>query len=441
MRRRVYARQIATGFLVAPLLALELGCAPSVAESVGAGGASASSTMSSTASSSSQSSTGGGPGSSSSSTGGGNVRCDPATTDAVAFQINAQHTGAQLDSTFVPPLLKRWSVDLGGAVSYPLIAGGRVFVTVAAGEHNGTTLVALDLVTGTVVWGPIAIPSTLQWSNAAYDDGQVFVTDDDGLLQAFDAETGTVSWSFTLSTMGGPLVNSPPTAFAGVVYVSGDGFLDALDEESGALLWTTTIFNGNGSAPVIGDDAVFGAYFPEEMYRFAAQTGAEVWEHLGNQPENSTGGATPALCGGLLFTRGATDLLDGLILDTEDGAVRGTFPRGGTPAFSGTQSFFSSAGKLHARDIETMNPAWSFAGDGNLVSAPIVVGSNVYIGSTSGMLYALDAATGQDIWSDDVGAPIAATREPSAIAPLTGFAEADGFLVVPATNTLVAYSP
>ena len=48
----------------------------------------------------------------------------------MAYQIDATHSGAQYDSV-TPPLTQRWSRDLGGQISYPLIAGGRIFVTVA----------------------------------------------------------------------------------------------------------------------------------------------------------------------------------------------------------------------------------------------------------------------------------------------------------------------
>src|SRR6266403_1180164 len=45
----------------------------------------------------------------------------PTKGTAVAYQIDATHSGAQFD-TIVPPLAQRWSRDLGGQISYPLIA-------------------------------------------------------------------------------------------------------------------------------------------------------------------------------------------------------------------------------------------------------------------------------------------------------------------------------
>ena len=46
-----------------------------------------------------------------------------------------------------------------------------------------------------------------------------------------------------------------------------------------------------------------------------------------------------------------------------------------------------------------------------------------------------------EVWSDDVGAVIPSPREPSYGAPLSGLAQANGVLVVPAGSKLVAYAP
>ena len=48
-------------------------------------------------------------------------------TQAVAFQIDVAHSGATEFAKFATPLKRKWNVNLGGWVSYPLIANGRVF--------------------------------------------------------------------------------------------------------------------------------------------------------------------------------------------------------------------------------------------------------------------------------------------------------------------------
>ena len=85
---------------------------------------------------------------------------------------------------------QRWSRDLGGQISYPLIVGGRIFVTVANQASYGTKLYALDEANGATLWGPVDLGGTYGWSNAAYDAGRVFAVNFDGLLRAFDAASG-----------------------------------------------------------------------------------------------------------------------------------------------------------------------------------------------------------------------------------------------------------
>ena len=85
---------------------------------------------------------------------------------AVAYQVDVAHDGVQVDSALQLPFAQRWAVTLPDAVSYPLIAEGKVFVTASAYPSDGTVLYALDQVTGSVVWSE-PVPGTYHWSMAA----------------------------------------------------------------------------------------------------------------------------------------------------------------------------------------------------------------------------------------------------------------------------------
>ena len=61
----------------------------------------------------------------------------------------------------------------------------------------------------------------------------------------------------------------------------------------------------------------------------------------------------------------------------------------------------------------------------------------IYIGSNSGTLYGLNAS-GQQIWSTQVGAEIPAPDEQNAVLT-TGLGAGDGLLIVPTPTILVAY--
>jgi len=130
---------------------------------------------------------------------------------------------------------------------------------------------------------------------------------------------------------------------------------------------------------------------------------------------------------------------NGLVLDATTGAELGTFPRRVlAPAFSGSTGYFVGQGILQARDATSLTVKWSFTGDSNIVTAPIVVNGYVYVGSYNGTLYALDANTGTAVRIANLGAHLVEPDEDNANL-LTGFAAADGLLVGSAEHTLFAF--
>ena len=82
---------------------------------------------------------------------------------------------------------------------------------------------------------------------------------------------------------------------------------------------------------------------------------------------------------------------------------------------------------------------WSFAGDGQLSSAPIAVNNYVFIGSAGGNLYALDAATGAQVWTQTLGGAVSAGSN-SYNSVYTGLSAGDGLLIVPNGTKVTAYT-
>ena len=358
------------------------------------------------------------------------------TDAAVAFQMNAAHDGGQSDP-IEPPLTRAWSVDLGGSVSYPLIAQGAAYVTVANTSGYGTKLLALDLDTGATIWGPVDLGGTYWWSGAAYDSGSVYTLNFDGQLRAFDAGTGAPRWTTQLP--GQYSFTSPPTAVNGVVYTGGagsGGTVYAVDESSGAVLWTQSVMNGDNSSPAVSGGNVFVSYACEQAYAFTAATGDPVWHH--STYCEGGGGKTPAVYGGRVYVR--DNILGNTVLDSVTGADVGSFSGGAIPAFSGSTGYFLNGSTLEAHDLSTGAVSWTFGGDGQLSSAPITANGYVYVGSATGKVYAVSAATGQQAWSDSAGAPVNSPDEQNVSQPLTGLAIGEGHLLVPASTRLVAYT-
>jgi outer membrane protein assembly factor BamB len=357
---------------------------------------------------------------------------------AVTYQIGVDHSGVQSDAALTPPFAQRWTVNLGNPVSYPLIAAGKVFVTTAQGPPGvyGTYLYALDQTTGAIAWQK-TIAGTYSFSAAAYDNGQVFVVNYNGLLQAFDAATGALAWSAQLP--GQSSFTSPPTAANGVVYVGGagsGGTLYAVDEVTGGLISTAPVENGDHSSAAFANGNVFVSYACNQAYGFGQSTLSLLW-HYSTGCEGG-GGKTVVYAGGRVYTR---DFNGNLVLDAASGALLGSWaPANVTvlaPAVDGTNVYSTTPG-THTLTA----PGWTFSADSQLDTAPILLstpsGKYVVVGSASGALYALNSTTGSIVWQTTV-APISQPDEQNAF-QLTGLGAGQGLLVVPAGNTVTAFA-
>ena len=353
---------------------------------------------------------------------------------SVAVHINARHDGRLVGGTQRPPLAKRWTRNLGAQVSYPVIADGKVFVTVAAVDAYGTSLFALDAVTGNDVWAPVPLGGTYHYGNLTYGGGRVFALNFDGELKAFDGRTGRPEWAVDLPRQHA--FTAPPTYHDGRIFVSGAGFggtVYAVSESDGSVLWSRNTEGGADSAPVVTDTAVYVSYAANSAYAFNPATGALLWH---NEAEYLSGGGRTAVLGdGRLWTRdpavyGGPDLA----LHPDTGAVMGSYHSDVPPAFDGHTGFFMTGQVLEARSTVTGALLWSFAGDGGLGMSPVVVNGFVYTTSVAGYIWALDPATGTPVWSDKVGPPIFYPDETRVIGV------GQGLLVVPWERAIVAYA-
>lgn len=356
------------------------------------------------------------------------------TDPAVSYRINPTHTGLQAANLTSRRLGKHWSRDLAGPISYPLIAGGKVFVTVANVGSYGSSLVALDEKTGRTLWGPIDLGGTYGFSGTAYDQGKVFVVNGDGLVRSFDANSGTPGWS--VKAEGQYSFDSPPTASGGTLYLVGagsGGTVYAFGETSGAIRWTAQVV-GTSSSPAVSADGVFVTFACVQADDFSPATGTRIWHH--NSSCSGGGGATAVLYQGKIYARDSPS--GNLTLDARTGSAVGTFSATTNPAFSGKTGFFLSGATLRSVDLASGTIQWSFAGDGSLVSAPVTAGDTVYVAASSGVVYALNASTGMVVAEVDTKSPISPTDEQNAV-QRTGLAVGDGLLLVPAGTTLFAY--
>jgi outer membrane protein assembly factor BamB len=301
-----------------------------------------------------------------------------------------------------PGLGVLWARDLGGAVSYPVVAGDTVFVTARGGSDAayGTTVVALDLASGAVRWTrPVA--GTYFWSGLAHDGGRLFVLDFDGDLTALNPATGATLWTRDLP--GQYAFDSPPAARDGRVYAVGSGSggtAYGVRATDGVVEWAEPLPTGGGSPAVDGTSA-YVSLVCGHAYAFDRASGATRWEHHGD----CTGGGdvTPAVHGGRVYPLGD----NGAIYSAATGAVVGAADFHGAPAFADGTAYVPWSGSVLAVDAASWAGRWTSSVGGLSAEAPLVSGSHLYAGSTDGFVVALRRSDGTAVWcASTAGEPV-----------------------------------
>jgi outer membrane protein assembly factor BamB len=364
----------------------------------------------------------------------------PGTTPAsVTFQVNPAHDGNLNDPALKPPLKQLWSASLGaGRVSYPVAVGDKVFVTVAHDESMGpygSALFALNAATGAVAWGPVELGGVYWWSGLAYDNGKIFALNGDDLLRAYKAGDGTPVWSTQLPSAFS--VSAPPTALNGIVYTAGSGWegggLYAIDEATGAQLWRA----GEGDmhdGPAVTDSAVYFGAGCAQVRALAPRKGSVLWSK--DTGCGGSMGAPTVYYNGKVYVRSVSPP-NLLVADAKTGRPLQTYGADRMPVFAGSRAFFFANGNLQGVDEATGRILWTFAGEGDLTSNPLVVNNTLYIGSSKSRLYALDPASGSVLSTVELPGGMDAPDDWNG-GRTVGMGAGNGRLFVPVGGSLVA---
>ncbi len=263
----------------------------------------------------------------------------------------------------------------------------------------GTTVIAVDLATRSQIWrfpqtGSIAEPLS---GAAVISDGAVFVGGSDGKLYAIDATSGEARWTFQT---GGTALPSPAAA-DGMAYVvgqdvaSGRATLFGIDVATGKERWSYSPSPGsvNASAPTVADGQVFEGFGDRTVRALDAKDGALEWTGhvLGPfSPQN-----------GLAYAAGAVYAVDATGAPTTIGAT------------------------LYRFDAVTGARTWDYQFEVRSVGgSPLLAGDFAYVGLDDGTIAAVDARTGERVWTTRLAG-----------GSVGGLAAGDGVLLAPYAGT------
>jgi outer membrane protein assembly factor BamB len=316
-----------------------------------------------------------------------------------------------------------WKFATGGRVlASPAVVAGKAFV----GSDDGTVY-AIDTRTGTEVWRfetgePVR-------SSPAVADGRVFFGSYDGNFYALNADTGKLIWRFVTTgerrwravnldgmRPAGELYSDPwdffqssPAIVDGVIYFgTGEGVLYALDAETGTARWTFETADTIHSSPAVADGTVYFGNMESRLYAVDADTGEPRWHYQAGTDSNSFNQhglqSSPAVANGRVYIGGRDGGVH--VVDAQTGEAVWKFDTSmswvlGSPAVAGNSIYFgtSDTSKLYAVDATTGEPLFSTSSETCIFSSPAIVGETVYVGTCGGVLFAIDAVSGETRWS------------------------------------------
>jgi len=352
------------------------------------------------------------------------------------FLANPAHTNFIEDEALVPPLRQLWRVSLGQTLSYPLLVGDFIYVTVNATDTLPTRLLAFDRVTGASAWSADLGEAT--FGDLAYEDGRVFEVDRGSnampgmTIRTFNAISGAPEWQVQMDP-NQTFDAQHPVAFGGTLYTTVFGTaatLFAHDETSGALKWSAA---SAGGLPAASAEGLF-AFDACGNGTAINHDGSSKWKQGSDEPCYPSSTA-------VLFEHTLYETLESAsnnaLVDTRTGNALGTFVSNTPPALGHGIELTSVGNTLQAKPLVSGATAWSFAPEEGDVLAPgFIVSGTVFVGSSIGTLYALDATTGKVAWSENTGTAFATVGQSR-----LNIAAAHGVLVITAGEELIAYGP
>jgi outer membrane protein assembly factor BamB len=314
----------------------------------------------------------------------------------IAFQTSAlsfAHTGN---------VLPVWEFACEDSIgSSPIVSDGVLYV--GSFDHN---LYAVDAKEGKFIWkfpteGAIA-SSPWVWEN------MVLVGSEDRVMYAIFKENGNIAWSYLT---GGQIRSSPRGSHGYVFFGSADHYLYNLHAGSGRFMWKFETIDVINSSPSVSDDLAYIGSDDGNVYAVDMQSGKQKWKFSTNRPVISS----PLLYEGLVYV-GSMDW-NLYAIDAKSGwAVWNYRTRSwivSSPAVSESLGLiYVGAGdrSVYAFDYSKGGSwVWKFETDGPIGSSPAVTDEAVYIGSSDGHLYSLDARTGELRWKFYAGDRINST--------------------------------
>jgi outer membrane protein assembly factor BamB len=263
----------------------------------------------------------------------------------------------------------------------------------------------------------------IKWSNSlsqapagsflpVYDRGEIVVSDPDGLIRTYNADTGRQAGQLKLKRA----LTSGVAVTASLFLVgTADGTLLAVNRTDGAVVWEQKLTSVTLEAPVTGAQVVMVRSNDDRVTGFSLADGKQLWSvaHFMPQLTVQNTGSLNAVASEVVLAGLAGGKLQ--VLSQDSGNVLWesvvATPKGATeleritdvvsrPQFNGGQVCATAyQGRVACFDAKSGNLMWAR----DLSSSrPLVMDDrNVYVSAEDDSVWAFDRMTGRNVWKQD----------------------------------------
>lgn len=266
-----------------------------------------------------------------------------------------------------------WTASIAGSTTRqrlaasPVVGGGKLFVMDTEGLVS-----AFDANTGARVWThKFTAPKderSIFGGGASYDGGRLFVTTGVGEVAALDAESGQEQWKVKVS---GPLRGAPTIAFNSVYVMTQDNQIHALNAADGATRWNESGSLGQASvfgvaSPAAGQGTVIAGYSSGELVAYRYENGRVLWSDA--------------------LARTSISTQVGILTDIDADPI---IDRGRVYALG-------QGGRMAAYELVTGQRIWELTLAG--ISTPAIAGEWIFVLTDDSRLFSIARNTGKVRW-------------------------------------------
>jgi outer membrane protein assembly factor BamB len=309
----------------------------------------------------------------------------------------------------------------------PVVAGGIVYI----GDSDGT-FNAIRLADGTAVWSK-KLGDAGFLAGAAWDDGRLYVGDGNGIVRCISAADGSEVWH---ADVGAEVYAGPMVHDQDVLVTCEAGTLTCFDTATGKERWHFHIEAPLRCTPTIVAGHVLLAGCDSKLHLIDASNGEETSSVAIDAPTGSTAAGRDSRV--YFGTEGGTFYGIDVPAEADKPPTIGwTFrdPQRGQPIRSAaaiTEHLVTYGAQGKA--IFGLNPAdgkqlWKVPTQTRVDSSPVIAADRVVAATDRGVLYLIDAKSGEVKWQFEAGGHFAGSP-----------AVVDGWIVIPnADGTLYCF--